>query len=401
MMIPPVAAADPFFETIHDSQWNACVGIQGNEQNYVDGYIEAAIELVSAVLDKGLVASRDTLAMPILYNGRHALELSLKFAINRLHKMGAITATHVPDHDILSHWKHLRDAGVGDVALRDLIADLEPYVVSLSKIDDDGQELRYPTNRDGKKSLDRLAVVNLPHIRKSLEALSGILTRMKYRVLDLAGERGTGSHTKGCSRQDLQAIAAMLGEYSTWNEASFDDRRIAVREKFGLGSNKLSDAIKQIQGSRPLATLIGVETPLSYLTDDKAMFALEQWAEANPVRVEDPNDLGTDYFNRDWDKVNEHRRVMKAFIDTIADNLSDEEISDIEVLFYIGRGGEFGEHYDAMLAETLAEHKLAASRWPGIYHIMSKSNLLECVIVGARAVGRPSLAVKLRSIRPD
>ena len=50
-----------------------------------DGYIEAALELASAVLDKKLVASRDTLAMPILYNGRHALELSLKFAINRLH----------------------------------------------------------------------------------------------------------------------------------------------------------------------------------------------------------------------------------------------------------------------------------------------------------------------------
>jgi hypothetical protein len=50
-------AADPFFETIADGQWNACVGVQGNEQNYVDGYIEAALELVAAVIDNNMVAT--------------------------------------------------------------------------------------------------------------------------------------------------------------------------------------------------------------------------------------------------------------------------------------------------------------------------------------------------------
>ena len=33
---------------------------------------------------------RDTLVMPILYNARHALELSLKFAISRLCEMGVV-----------------------------------------------------------------------------------------------------------------------------------------------------------------------------------------------------------------------------------------------------------------------------------------------------------------------
>jgi hypothetical protein len=52
-------------------------------------------------------------------------------------------------------------------------------VVSLAKIDDDGQELRYPTTQDGKKSLDRIAVVNLPHLRRSLQPMGDILTRLK------------------------------------------------------------------------------------------------------------------------------------------------------------------------------------------------------------------------------
>ncbi|MHA0320309.1 hypothetical protein ACXY7D_18600 [Sphingomonas melonis] len=394
------AAPDPFFQTIHDSQWNACIGVQGNEQNYVDGYIEAALELASAVLDKKLVASRDTLAMPILYNGRHALELSLKFAINRLHDVGAIAARHVPNHDILSHWKHLRDAGVGDVALRGIIAELEPFVVSLAAIDDDGQELRYATNQDGKKSLDRIAVVNLPHIRRSLQAMSEILARLKYRVSDLAEERGTGAHTKDCSREDLQAIAGMLGDHATWIEDSFNDKKAAVREKFGLSSGKFSDAVNRIRHSRPVATLVGLETPLTYLTDEKAVFALERWAEAFPPQEHDPNDLGSSYFQRDWEKVKEHRRITKELIDAIIAELTDEEVADLEVLFYIGRGREFGEHYDAMLAETIAEHRLAKSRWEGVHHIMTKTSLLENVILGAAAAGRPSLAARLRAIRP-
>jgi hypothetical protein len=395
------ATPDPFFETIYDSQWNACVGIQGNEQNYVDGYIEAALELASAVLDKGLVASRDTLAMPILYNGRHALELSLKFAINRLYDMGAIAARHAPDHDILSHWTHLRDAGLGDVALRELIAELEPFVVSLAKIDDDGQELRYATNQTGKKSLDRLAVVNLPHIRRSLQAMSGVLTRLKHRIFDLSDERGTGAHTKDCSREDLQAIAGMLGEHVTWVEDSFNDKKVAVREKFGLSSGKFSDAVTRIRQSRPLATLVGLETPLTYLTDEKALFALTRWAEAYPAQLHAPDDLGIDYFERDWEKIREHRRVTKDYIEAIIAELTDEEVADIEVLFYIGRGREFGEHYDAMLADAVAEHRRAKSRWEGVHHIMTKTSLLENVVLGAAAAGRPSLAAQLRAIRPE
>lgn len=394
------APIDPFFELIHDSQWNACVGVQGSEENYVDGYIEAALELASAVLDKKLVSSRDTLAMPILYNGRHALELLLKFAINRLHATGAIASRHVPNHDILSHWSHLTNAGVGDTELRALIAGLEPFVRSLAKIDDDGQQLRYATNQDGKKSLDRIAIVNLPHIRQSLKAMSDILARLKYRLFDLAQERGTGAYTKDCSREDLRTIAGMLDDHATWIEDSFNEKKAAIREKFALTSHKFSDAVTRIRRSRPLATLVGLETPLTYLSDENAVLALNAWAKAFPPHADDPKDLGTDYFDRDWEQMKEHGRVTNELVDTIIASLSDEDVSDLEVLFYIGRNREFGEQYDAMLAETIAAHKRADSRRAGVHHIMTKTNLLEEVIRGAREVGRPSLAATLQAMRP-
>ncbi|ATG91421.1 hypothetical protein [Methylomonas koyamae] len=402
-MIEPEAASavDPFFEIIHDGQWNACIGIQGNEQNYVDGYLEAALELASAVIDKGLVASRDTLAMPILYNARHAIELSLKFAINELHRMGVITTRHVPNHDILSHWRYLRDAGVGDTTLRSLITDLEPYVLSLAKIDDDGQELRYPTNQDGKKSLDSIAIVNLPHIRRSLGAMSDILTKLKYRIFDFGAERNTGAFTSECSRRDLRTIAGLLGDHASWVDDSFNDKKAIIRAQFGLSSNQFSRAVTQIRKSRPLAALVGLEASLEYLNDEKAVFALEQWAIAYPPVVEAKEELGIDYFDRDWEKVEQERRVTNELIDTIIANLSEEEISDLEVLFYLGRGREFGEHYDVMIKNTVAKHKLAKSRWESVYHIMTKANLLTNVSRGAEAAGRPSLATKLRTIRPE
>ncbi len=164
-------AIDPFFEKIHGGEWNAFVGIQGDAENYVDGYIEAALELAAAVLDKRLYGSRDTLVMPILYNCRHGLELSLKYAIDRLHKTGMLTTGHPANHDIESHWQHLQAGAVGSVnalgdsTLRRLVAELEPYVKSLAAIDDDGQELRYAKNRNGQASLSDKAIVNLCHIR--------------------------------------------------------------------------------------------------------------------------------------------------------------------------------------------------------------------------------------------
>jgi hypothetical protein len=400
-MNQPAAPPDPFFELIPDGEWNACIGSQGDELNYVDGYIEAALELVSAVVDKRLVGSRDTLAMPILYNARHGIELSLKFAINELHQIGMVTTRHVPNHDIRSHWQYLIDAAVGDKDLRGLITDLGPYVLSLARIDDDGQELRYATNRDGKKSLEQYPLVNLLHIRNSLQTLKAMLTKVQYRILELSAERGTGTFTKECSRRDLERIAGMLGEHASWKDESFDEKKASIRSQFGLTSNTFSNAVTKIRSSHPLAALVGLEMPLKYLSDDKAIFALQQWALVYPPVTLNPNDLGIDFWDRDWEEMKKHNAITSNLVETITSNLSCEELADLEVLFYIGRDGVFGEDYGSMLNSKVAELKSEYSRLKDVYHIVTKTNLLPSVIKGAEAVGRPALAAKLRTVRPD
>ncbi|HAD84209.1 MAG TPA: hypothetical protein DCG71_05135 [Brevundimonas sp.] len=397
---PAPDAIDPFFELIPDGLWNACIGVQGSEEAYVDGYLEAARELVAAVIDKQMFGSRDSLAMPILYNCRHAIELSLKFVIDHLHVAGMIAQRHKADHDIKSHWAHLRDARVGDARLADLIGQLEPFVVSLAAIDDDGQELRYARNRAGDRSLGGLAVVNLPHIRRSIDRLGGVLDGLKARVVELEDDRLTGAHTAECSRDDLTAIADMVGPHSEWVEPAFLERKAAVMERFGLSSGKFSQALTAIRRSRPLAARVGIETPLRHLADDTAVAVLHAWMKAHPVRTPVQGDLGSSHFKPDVAAMTAFHRTRQAVEAAMTGLLTPETLADMETIYYLGRNREQGEHYDENLDRTLRQSAASGRPMGRLGDLAGKTNLLEGFADGAEAAGRPSLARAVRALRP-
>lgn len=394
---------DPFFEVVPNPEWNACVGVQGNPLNYVDGYLEAARELVAAVIDKRQHRSRDTLAMPILYNCRHGLELSLKSTIDRLHRLAMIAPILKPvDHDILSNWQHLCNARIGDSQIVQIVSELEPFVTSLSGIDKDGQELRFATRTDGRKSLGGIAVVNLRLIRHSIDEMSVILKRLTNRLFVLEDERPTGTHTKECSRADLESIAQVLGAHATWRDPMFDEKKAEVMKRFDLSSRKFCAAVSAIRKSRPLAAMVGLESELLHLDDDKAVAALEFWANAEPEEVQGPIYFGS----YDWDKFAESAQMTRKLVESVLKLLTLEEVADLEVLYYLGCGIYRGEHYEKNVHDTIAQycgavqHRGAGARWELVNHIISKKRLFEMVIEGALAVGRPSLADKLRRIRP-
>jgi len=95
---------DPFFSLPQDGTWNACIGSQGDELHYLDGYIEAAWELADAVVQKNMLGKRDTLVLPILYNARHAIELLLKYITNQLVECDALAHGHPANHDLQGHY---------------------------------------------------------------------------------------------------------------------------------------------------------------------------------------------------------------------------------------------------------------------------------------------------------
>ena len=209
----------------------------------------------------------------------------------------------------------------------------------------------------------------------------------------------TGTHTNECSRANLEAIARDLGDHATRKHESFDTKKLEIVQQFGLRSRRFSAALTAIRKSRPPAASVGLESGLRHLSDDKAVEAFELSAKAHPTKTRDREDLGIDYFDRDWGKFEEEARIARELDDTILELLTPEELADLEVLFYIGRDLVKGEHYDGYLERTIADHHAAASRWEGVHHLMSKANLLHAAVEGAAAVGRPSLAAKLRRVQ--
>lgn len=397
---PASQADDPFFRLTDDSEWNACIGRQGTEENYVDGYIEAAIELASAVIDKRLIGARDTLIMPILYNTRHALELSLKFVVSRLSAMGVVPL-HPKNHDIMSHWKLLDGSVLGDEVLRHCVTALKPYVASLAQIDDDGQELRYPENRGGQQSLGDRSLANVAVIRRSLDELSEVMSRMKYRTLDFVDERNAGTFTQECSRSDLLAIARMLPPASDWREPVFDEAKARIAKRFGLSGRQFSAAVDQIKRNREIGALIGLEKDLVYLRDKSAMFVVEQWSKRHPPRA-DGDVLGTDYFtDRSREAFVEHARIARDVNQAVCGALTPDEIADMETIFYIGRDRVFCERYEAHLEATRKQHRAASHLALEVNHVLEKTNFLTCFAVGLAKLGRPSLAEQVLAIRPD
>lgn len=238
---------DPFFSVGPDPNWNACIGQQADEENYADGFIKAAVELINALFEKGQYDKRDTLVLPILYNSRHAIELALKMAIGELVDMGIIPEAYPKNHDILGHYKFLQGARLGDELLAEILSKLEPFVTSLSQIDEDGQELRYHENRDGKRSLDEHGITSLIIIRDSLAALQKVLGELKRRLRELRFERQGGFFLPDLSRRDLIEIAKKLPDRANWGDLRFDDIREALTTRFGIGNREYSEALNLIQ----------------------------------------------------------------------------------------------------------------------------------------------------------
>ncbi|TGS14455.1 hypothetical protein EN852_014740 [Mesorhizobium sp. M2E.F.Ca.ET.209.01.1.1] len=391
---------DPFFEIIHDGEWNATLGRQGHEENYLDGYIEAAIELADAIVEKKLYEKRDTLILPILYNARHATELNIKFAYEKLISAGAIRDDgHGLDHNISAYWQHLRDSNVGDIKLRHIVAALEVFVRSLARIDADGQELRYHRNRDNDLSLEKFSIVNLSLVQKSLRELHALLSDLKYRTLDFVDERATGTFTAACSRRDLNAIARALLPRDRWTDAAFDEVKTAIRQRFGLSSNELSKACKEIQRTRELAALIGIETPLLYLTDDDVMWVIGQWRSLHPKRSQDDTDIEFDYFDISrLEEMQERGRLYQEVINAVNQRLDSGKLADFEVMFYRERDRIPSEYYDRMVAAKLEEHAAAKDSKAEIRHLLEKTNLLQNVRGSAMRLGRVALAAALQDI---
>lgn len=385
---------DPFFSLSEDSTWNACIGQQGDELHYVEGYLEAASELANAVIDKNMLAKRDTLVLPILYNARHAIELVLKYVTGQLFDCGVLAQRHPANHDIKGLWDHLVAADVADEAIRNYLKALERFVISLDRIDDDGQELRYHVNRDGETSLKGESLANIVVIRDNLKELSSVVDGLMHRTIGFVAELKSGTYTSRCSRADLREIAGMMPPLADWGTEAFTQAKNAVKERFSLSNTQFSKAIDAIKGNREFNGMIGGETELPYLLDDEVMLVVEQWRIFHADREgKEPEVVEGGRF-RSADLIANIKKRREC-VDALSGTITSHEAADLEALFYLGRGDFFPEHFEERAAaylETIGDDAELRARTA---RMLDKTNLLACLERGARRAGRLSLAEQL------
>lgn len=387
--MPP---SDPFFALPSNSEWNACIGRQGDEENYADGYIEAAIELATSVIEKEMYDKRDTLVLPILYNARHSIELNLKLAIGELVKFGILQNAHPKNHDIASHLAFLETNNIPDKLFNERLSALKPFVDSLAQIDNDGQEFRFHENREGQRSMDGRALANIETIRISLASLHTVLNNLKFRAFSLCDEWQTGTRTTKLSRLDLIEIAQLLPPKQNWDSQEFVESSIAIKSRFGLMNGQFSKALNKIQENRGLAGLIGIESDLIDLSDQKAEFLLQQWDKLHPPRDQSDN-AALDYFaERDWEAIAGRRATEAEVITDIMATLSEDEFADAATIFYLARDHGFPEFYERQLERKKAEFAARQDFRQVVYDLMSKTNFRRCFVEGLRIVGRLALS---------
>ena len=389
---------DPFFKRNFDSNWNACIGSQGDEENYLDGYIEAAIELVTAIIEKKMFEKRDTLVLPILYNTRHSVELALKFVTDRLVTAGLMSGPARRNHNIKAYWDSLHAANLGDEKLSKTVQALKPFVDSLSRIDDDGQELRYHMNRSDSPSLSSYPLANIEVIRASLSELSEIISVLKHRTMSFLDEHATGTFTSRCSRRDLLTIAQLVPRRELWRSTIFEQQKALIRSRFSLSNKEFSKALDAIQSNREMKALLGVETDLLYISDDEVVWVSEQWRRLHPRRDEISRN-GSNSF--DGISV----EAMKAYLATEAEviaatesRIKTDKLADLEALYYLARDRIVPEYYERRVEQAKKEHAAENSPIAEVAHLMEKTNLLSCLQTSATKLGRLALAERLAKL---
>lgn len=389
---------DPFFNLTDDSEWNACVGPQGYELNYVDGYLEAAHLLVTELITQERLVQRDTLAMPILYNTRHSIELLLKYVLRELAGQDLILRIPPTSHNIKAYWDALASSPLGDEALVAMISELSPFVMSLATIDKDGQELRYSHNRDGATSLAHTPLVNLKVIRDGILSLKRLADALKMRLEAYIDERRTGTFTAACSRRDLGTIARMLPQRNEWGSKQFTEAKARICTRFRLSGRQFTAALDLIQKNREMGRCIGIQYRLMHLSSAQLLEVVGYWFTLHPRR-EITVGSEVDYFTRGLDEVRTHSSRFGRVQDILLTKLSTAEIADLQTIYYIGRDKLYSERYETMV--TSAHHSVRDAPKEALRHVMSKTNMVTAVMEGLSILGCSGLACDVQTLVVD
>ena len=146
------------------------------DDEFIQSFLNAAKELATAgrrAIDRpGMyVMLEHSYAIPVMFLTRHCIELAIKRAIKRC------GAEPKKDHNLTSLWNSLLSRFPRQRCREDnrAIKNMGAFVKAVAEIDNDGISLRYPQDKSGRLTQDRLLFVNdegvVSYLEKFVEQL--------------------------------------------------------------------------------------------------------------------------------------------------------------------------------------------------------------------------------------
>lgn len=331
------------FDTPTD--YNACVGKNGfNDIGvYEDGY-DAAVKLLikGAKKNQELV---DPLIYPIVFSARHRVELFLKHTttimetLNKNSNSKIVLRNHIRTHDLKILWEYLISLSNVDRRYTELIPSLEPYVTDYFDIDLTGETFRYPYSQDEKHHLDDFSHINVLVFEEQYKKMTKVFEKFEFLSMQLLLEYAEGTFLDGISRRDIELISKELPPSDLWINDEFNQVKMLIKEKYKIGSKKLSDIINIIKNHREFSANIGKLVPVREIDAEKYSFFRKCF----------------DEFQNE-EKEGGRYKQKQFVVSKICSKMSTIEIASLVAFRDIGYFSLYSEQYDSLVKKYKIEN---------------------------------------------
>ncbi len=394
---------------------NACVGNNGSPSyvEYAKGFSKAANLIIDQALDYENVHFHvDDMVYPACFNMRHSVELRLKGAIEDLEviakwKGRRVEFDLVGSHDIGNIWGFFkRESEAIDIRYQYINEKIEPTILDIAGVDATGQTFRYPVDRDSRKHLSEVAIINFNVLKAKFTSLEKELDNLLFLTEFLREEYSLNTFTTKLSRQQLFSLADELPSIHLWRNDSFKETKKKLMERFSLGSRDLSKAIDLIKSNYELNHRIGLRLPLKGIDEYDLIWFLDFWMELNPEILSRKNHrsgLVEFDFGSMLESLDRDAKVKATFWDNLNDYLTPESLAGLNAIFYFARDKKFSERYVSIYEHELKESTMyfnegGSDVWDSFMHMADKTNFFDNLVMSLFSLHYDDLAEELIDI---
>lgn len=387
---------------------NACVGNNGNPDyvEYSEGYAEAANILLTKVLEEEGKIHVDTLIYPICFNMRHAIELSIKGAIEEITKISEIKNKPIEfnfraSHDLAIIWNFFKKDVLGlDKRYEEVVLILDHLINDIAEVDATGQTFRYPFNNESQKHLTDISVISLTVLQLKFHELEKRLKDLHWFNITLLEEYKFKTFTKTLSRDQLFQVAKLLPPRDKWEKESFNLVKNNIKKKYGLSSRELSKALDIIQENYEMAYIISKKVDLLGVDKEQVLILVQEWIECNLDYINEKKNIEANF---ELASITAESLIMRNERLKVAGNkllplLTVKNIAGISSLFYFADDLDFSEKYKLIYQYELKSLSLERKE-NEFFHIFRKTNFIETLVKSLRFLKHFELVVLIKRIQ--